>query len=36
MEKVKTFIIANQVIIIASIAVAVIALGYKVFIHDKK
>lgn len=36
MEKFKTFIIANQVVIIAVSAVAIIALGYKVFIHDKK
>lgn len=36
MEKFKTFVIANQVIIIAISAVGVIALAYKVFIHDKK
>lgn len=36
MEKIKTFVIANQVVIIAVLIVSTIALGYKVFIHGKK
>ena len=36
MEKVKTFIIANQVYIIGALVIGVVALGYKIFIHDKK
>jgi hypothetical protein len=36
MEKFKSFIFANQVVIIAGLMIGVIALGYKVFIHDKK
>lgn len=36
MEKLKTFVIANQVVIIAALVVTTIALGYKVFVHGKK
>lgn len=36
MEKLKTFVVVNQVYIIVALFVGVIALGYKNFIHDKK
>lgn len=36
MEKVKTFVIENQVILIAVAVIGVIATAYKVFIHDRK
>lgn len=36
MEKLKTFVVVNQFAIIVSIVIAVVILGYKVLIQDKK
>jgi hypothetical protein len=33
MEKLKTFVVVHQVQIIAVLALSVLALGYKAFIH---
>jgi hypothetical protein len=36
MEKIKTFVVVNQVYIILVVVVSLIALGYKTLVHDKK
>lgn len=36
MEKLKTFVVVNQVYIVLTLVVGLIALGFKVFVHDKK
>lgn len=36
MEKIKTFVVANQVVIIIVVSLSVLALGFKVFKDAKK
>jgi hypothetical protein len=36
MEKLKTFVVTNQVVIIIVVSLSVLALGFKVFKDGKK